>query len=85
MHPARRHPQHAEPRRSVYHQGGTLGGMVSSHPRVQVTVYPEFAAAMAALDPHPASRSRLLRDLAIRGAEPHGTIAPAVSRPSSTY
>jgi hypothetical protein len=43
--------------------------MTSSHPRVQVTVDPELAAAMAAVDPHPASRSRLLRDLAIRGAE----------------
>ena len=61
--------KHAEPHRSVYHQGGTLGGMASSHPRVQVTVDPELAAAMAAVDPHPTSRSRLLRDLAIRGAE----------------
>jgi hypothetical protein len=43
--------------------------MPSSHPRVQVTVDPELAAAMAAVDPHPASRSRLIRDLAIRGAE----------------
>jgi metal-responsive CopG/Arc/MetJ family transcriptional regulator len=43
--------------------------MPSSHPRVQVTVDPELAAAMAAVDAHPASRSRLIRDLAIRGAE----------------
>jgi hypothetical protein len=42
--------------------------MPSSHPRVQVTVDPELAAAMAAVDPHPTSRSRLIRDLAIRGA-----------------
>ena len=41
----------------------------SSHPRVQVTVDPELAAAMDAVDPHPASRSRLIRDLALRGAE----------------
>jgi hypothetical protein len=43
--------------------------MPSSHPRVQVTVDPELAAAMAEVDPHPNSRSRLIRDLAIRGAE----------------
>jgi hypothetical protein len=43
--------------------------MPSSHPRVQVTVDPELAAAMAAVDPRPTSRSRLIRDLAIRGAE----------------
>jgi hypothetical protein len=34
-----------------------------------VTVDPELAAAMEAVDPHPQSRSRLIRDLAIRGAE----------------
>jgi metal-responsive CopG/Arc/MetJ family transcriptional regulator len=43
--------------------------MASSHPRVQVTVDPELAAAMQTVDPHPQSRSRLIRDLAIRGAE----------------
>lgn len=43
--------------------------MPSSQPRVQVTVDPELAAAMAAVDPNPASRSRLIRDLALRGAE----------------
>jgi hypothetical protein len=43
--------------------------MPSSQPRVQVTVDPELAAAMAEIDPHPASRSRLIRDLALRGAE----------------
>ena len=43
--------------------------MASTHPRVQVTVDPELAAAMQAVDPHPRSRSRLIRDLAIRGAQ----------------
>jgi len=43
--------------------------MPSSQPRVQVTVDPELGAAMAAVDSKPASRSRLIRDLAIRGAE----------------
>lgn len=43
--------------------------MASSHARVQVTVDPELAAAMETVDPHPQSRSRLIRDLAIRGAE----------------
>jgi hypothetical protein len=46
-------------------------------PRVQVTVDPEFAAATAAVDPHPGSRSRLMRDLAIRGAEAERTRASA--------
>ena len=55
--------------RSVYHQRGTLICMASSHPRVQVTVDPELAAAMDAVDPRPRSRSRLIRELAIRGAE----------------
>lgn len=43
--------------------------MATKHPRVQVTVDPELAQAMAAVDAHPASRSGLIRDLAIRGAE----------------
>jgi metal-responsive CopG/Arc/MetJ family transcriptional regulator len=43
--------------------------VASLHPRVQVTVDPELAAAMDTVDPHPSSRSRLIRDLAIRGAE----------------
>jgi metal-responsive CopG/Arc/MetJ family transcriptional regulator len=43
--------------------------MPSSHPRVQVSVDPELARAMAEVDPDPASRSRLIRDLALRGAE----------------
>jgi hypothetical protein len=43
--------------------------MATKHPRVQVTVDPELAEAMAAVDAHPKSRSRLIRDLAVRGAE----------------
>jgi phage gp36-like protein len=43
--------------------------MATKHPRVQVTVDPELRDAMAAIDAHPASRSRQIRDLALRGAE----------------
>lgn len=43
--------------------------MATKHPRVQVTIDPELAEAMAAVEPHPKSRSRLVRDLALRGAE----------------
>jgi len=43
--------------------------MVSKYPRVQVTVDPALAEAMAAVDAHPKSKSRLIRDLALRGAE----------------
>ncbi len=43
--------------------------MATKHPRVQVTVDPELAEAMAAVEPQPKSRSRLIRDLALRGAE----------------
>ncbi|HET7053160.1 MAG TPA: hypothetical protein VFI09_04495 [Solirubrobacterales bacterium] len=43
--------------------------MASKYPRVQVTVDPALAEAMAAVDAHPKSRSRLIRDLALRGAE----------------
>ena len=43
--------------------------MASKYPRVQVTVDPTLAEAMAAVDAHPKSRSRLIRDLALRGAE----------------
>lgn len=42
--------------------------MPTAHPRVQVTVDPELAAALDELDPAPASRSRQIRDLALRGA-----------------
>jgi hypothetical protein len=43
--------------------------MASKHPRVQVTVDPTLEEAMAAVDAHPKSKSRLIRDLALRGAE----------------
>lgn len=43
--------------------------MASKYPRVQVTVDPALGEAMAAIDPHPKSKSRLIRDLAMRGAE----------------
>lgn len=40
----------------------------TSNPRIQVTVDDELAQALARADPEPASRSRLVRDLAVRGA-----------------
>lgn len=43
--------------------------MATANPRVQVTVDPELGAALAAIEPSPASKSRLIRDLALRGAE----------------
>lgn len=43
--------------------------MATVNPRVQVTVDPELGEALAAVEPHPASKSRLIRDLALRGAE----------------
>ena len=43
--------------------------MATSHPRVQVTVDPELGAALDALGPRHGSRSRQIRDLALRGAE----------------
>jgi len=33
-----------------------------------VTVDPELGEALAAIEPHPPSKSRLIRDLALRGA-----------------
>ena len=42
--------------------------MATVNPRVQVTVDPELGEALAAVEPHPASKSRLIRDLALRGA-----------------
>jgi len=42
--------------------------MASANPRVQVTVDPELGDALAAVAPRPASKSRLIRDLALRGA-----------------
>jgi hypothetical protein len=41
----------------------------TTKPRVQVTIDDDLADALAAVDPAPASRSRLVRDLAIRGAD----------------
>jgi hypothetical protein len=49
----------------VYHTCGTLSEVSSS--RVQVTVDPELAAALAEFGGR--SRSRAVRDLAIRGAQ----------------
>jgi hypothetical protein len=43
--------------------------VATANPRVQVTVDPELGEALAGIDPHPASKSRLIRDLALRGAE----------------
>ena len=43
--------------------------MATANPRVQVTVDPELGEALAAVEPHPASKSRLIRDLALRGAQ----------------
>jgi metal-responsive CopG/Arc/MetJ family transcriptional regulator len=42
--------------------------MPTPHRRIQVTVDGELAEALDAVDPHPPSRSRLIRDLALRGA-----------------
>lgn len=42
--------------------------MAAVNPRVQVTIDPELGNALKAIDPHPASKSRLIRDLALRGA-----------------
>ena len=42
--------------------------MATSHPRIQVTVDAELAEALRRIDPQPRSHSRLLRDLALRGA-----------------
>ncbi len=43
--------------------------MATKYSRVQVTVDPKLAEAMAAVDAQPSSKSRLIRDLALRGAE----------------
>lgn len=42
--------------------------MATANPRIQVTVDDELARALARVDASPASRSRLVRDLALRGA-----------------
>lgn len=68
---------------SVYHQSGTLGRMPTAKPRVQVTIDEELAEALAAVDAPGSSRSRLVRDLALRGAqavrEDHGRAVEARS------
>ena len=43
--------------------------MATKYSRVQVTVDPKLAEAMAAVDAQPSSKSRLIRDLALRCAE----------------
>lgn len=43
--------------------------MATRHPRIQVTVDQALADALGRIDPSPASRSRLVRDLALRGAQ----------------
>jgi hypothetical protein len=43
--------------------------MTTKNPRIQVTVDPQLGEAMAAVEPHPKSKSQLVRDLALRGAE----------------
>jgi len=43
--------------------------MATAKNRIQVTVDDELANAMARVDPSPSSRSRLVRDLALRGAQ----------------
>jgi len=42
--------------------------MATAHPRVQVTIDAELGEALRTIDPRPASKSRLIRDLALRGA-----------------
>jgi hypothetical protein len=43
--------------------------MATAKARIQVTVDDELASAMSRIDPAPVSRSRLVRDLALRGAQ----------------
>lgn len=43
--------------------------MATARPRIQVTVDEELADALTRVDPAPPSRSRLVRDLALRGAQ----------------
>ena len=43
--------------------------MATTNSRIQVTVDEELASALSRIDPAPASRSRLVRDLALRGAQ----------------
>jgi metal-responsive CopG/Arc/MetJ family transcriptional regulator len=43
--------------------------MATTKSRIQVTVDEELAQALMSIDPAPPSRSRLVRDLALRGAQ----------------
>jgi len=43
--------------------------VATTKPRIQVTVDEQLADAMARINPAPSSRSRLVRDLALRGAQ----------------
>ncbi|MDX6720738.1 MAG: hypothetical protein QOJ63_2992 [Solirubrobacteraceae bacterium] len=43
--------------------------MATAKSRIQVTVDEELAHALMRIDPAPASRSKLVRDLALRGAQ----------------
>jgi hypothetical protein len=43
--------------------------MATTKSRIQVTVDEELAQALMRIDPAPPSRSRLVRDLALRGAQ----------------
>ncbi len=43
--------------------------MTTARPRIQVTVDDELASALARVDPDPVSRSKLVRNLALRGAQ----------------
>ncbi len=52
----------------MYQSDGTLTSMAPLHPRVQVTVDPELAAALSELGAGK-PRSQAVRDLALRGAE----------------
>ena len=43
--------------------------VATSKPRIQVTVDDELAQTLARIDPAPASKAALVRDLALRGAQ----------------
>lgn len=53
---------------TVYRRGGAFE-LPTEKSRIQVTVDELLAEAMARIDPAPPSRSRLVRDLALRGAQ----------------
>ena len=58
--------------------------MAAVNPRVQVTVDPELGDALAPSSRHPASKSRLIRDLALRGAEAAAEEQSGATRRSSS-